>query len=121
MLFEGRPPQLGLRPVEGQALNADLAASCGWSHSVTQSRSQAQYPTNRHRETALVYVLPAMDQVRSSKQSVGNEASGSPNSVVAHKDGKGFNVVLNPVPVNGELILRETKEPEPLAKSSSRR
>jgi len=40
-----------------------------------------------------------MDQVRSSKQSAGNEASGSPSSVVAHKDGKGINFVLDAVSV----------------------
>jgi hypothetical protein len=34
-------------------------------------------------------------------------------SVFAHTDGKGFNVNLEALPLDGKLVLRELKEPEP--------
>ena len=34
-------------------------------------------------------------------------------SAFAHQDGKGFNVVLEALPLDGKVVLRELKEPEP--------
>jgi hypothetical protein len=34
-------------------------------------------------------------------------------SVFAHADGRGFNIVLEALPIDGKLVLREIKEPEP--------
>ena len=34
-------------------------------------------------------------------------------SAFAHSDGKGFNLVLQALPLDGKLVLREPKEPEP--------
>lgn len=45
-------------------------------------------------------------------------------SVFAHADGKGFNIILEALPIhnNGQIVLREVKEPEPEpAKKSTRR
>lgn len=44
-------------------------------------------------------------------------------SAFAHSDGKGFNLVLDALPLDNKLVLRELKEPEPEPpkKSSSRK
>ena len=34
-------------------------------------------------------------------------------SVFQHADGKGFNIILEALPLDGKLVLREVKEPEP--------
>ena len=34
-------------------------------------------------------------------------------SVFAHSDGKGFNIILEALPLDGKLVLREVKESEP--------
>ena len=34
-------------------------------------------------------------------------------SVFAHGDGKGYQVILEALPLDGRLVLRELKEPEP--------
>lgn len=37
-------------------------------------------------------------------------------SAFAHGDGKGYNLILEALPLDGKLVLREVKEPEPPAK-----
>ena len=34
-------------------------------------------------------------------------------SAFEHADGKGFNLILEALPLDGKLVLREPKEPEP--------
>jgi hypothetical protein len=42
-------------------------------------------------------------------------------SVFAHADGKGFNIILEALPLDGKLVLRELKEPEPQKKKYSKK
>ena len=44
-------------------------------------------------------------------------------SAFEHSDNKGFNLVMEAMPLDGKLVLREVKEPEPenTKKSTSRR
>ena len=42
-------------------------------------------------------------------------------SVFVHADGKGFNIILEAMPLDGKLVMREVKEPEPEPKKFSKR
>jgi hypothetical protein len=44
-------------------------------------------------------------------------------SLFPHKDGKGFNLVLDALPLDGRLVIREIKEapPAPMVRKSSKR
>lgn len=42
-------------------------------------------------------------------------------SAFEHADKKGFNIVLEAMPLDGKLVLREIKEPEPPPRKGSRK
>jgi len=43
------------------------------------------------------------------------------SAFVHAKDHKGFNIILDAMPLDGRLVLREVKEPEPAPKHKSNR
>lgn len=42
-------------------------------------------------------------------------------SAFEHGDGKGYNLVLEALPLDGKLVLREVKEPEPEPKRGGKK